>query len=245
MKLKEYITKMRIKYSLDLIGKESYWSLSALTFSGKKIINRVIAKNVKGITLDAGAGHLNYKTILSKYSAQYHSFDVQNYDGNIDITGDVQNMVDITDHSYDTVCCFHVFEHVPMPDKAVSEMYRILKSGGTLIVSVPLFAGLHEEPYDFYRYTPYGIRFLLEQSKFVIKEEYRLGGLLSFITHPFSMVMVCLFWKIPVIKWIVWILNKLFVIYPVVLLDKVLNLDSKFPASILMVARKEKQNNAV
>jgi SAM-dependent methyltransferase len=239
MKVKEYITRMRIKYSLDLIGKEAYWSLSALTFCGKKIIKQVIAKNVNGTTLDAGAGHLNYKTILSKYSSKYSSFDVQNFDGNIDITGDIQNMVGIPDCSYDTVCCFHVFEHIPMPGKAVSEIYRILKSGGTFIVSVPLFAGLHEEPYDFYRYTPYGIRFLLEQSEFVIKEEYRLGGLLSFITHPFSMVIVCLLWKIPVIKWIIWILNKLLVIYPVVFLDRILKLDSKFPASILMVARKE------
>lgn len=242
MKIKEYITKMRIKYSLDLVGKETYWSLSALTFSGKKIINQVIAKNVKGTTLDAGAGQLNHKTMLSKHSSEYRSFDIQNFDGNIDIVGDIQNMINIPDCSYDTICCFHVLEHVSMPGKAVSEIYRILKSGGTFIVSVPLFAGLHEEPYDFYRYTPYGIRFLLEQSKFVIKEECRLGGLLSFITHPFSMVIVCLFWKIPVIKWIIWSLNKLFVIYPIVFLDKVLKLNSKFPASILMVARKEESN---
>lgn len=42
------------------------------------------------------------------------------------------------DNYYDLILCNHVLEHIPEDQKAMQEMYRVLKQGGTLIAQVPL-----------------------------------------------------------------------------------------------------------
>ena len=55
-------------------------------------------------------------------------------------------------------------------------MYRILKPGGYVILTTPLFWHLHEEPRDFYRYTKYGLRYLFTEAGFEIVELRPLSG---------------------------------------------------------------------
>jgi SAM-dependent methyltransferase len=57
-----------------------------------------------------------------------------------------------------------VLEHVPDPAAALAELRRMLRPGGTLWLTVPFVGELHEEPFDFYRYTPYGLRALAERA---------------------------------------------------------------------------------
>ena len=48
--------------------------------------------------------------------------------------------IDIADEQYDVIVCSHVLEHVN--DKAaLAELYRILKTGGVLIIMVPIIDG--------------------------------------------------------------------------------------------------------
>src|SRR5581483_6584928 len=61
-----------------------------------------------------------------------------------------------------------VLEHVAEPQKVITELHRVLRPGGSLFLTVPLVGELHEEPYDFYRYTPYGLRHLFERAGFVV-----------------------------------------------------------------------------
>ncbi len=42
------------------------------------------------------------------------------------------------DNSYDFILCNHVLEHIPNDLKAMEELYRVLKPGGTAILQVPL-----------------------------------------------------------------------------------------------------------
>jgi len=65
--------------------------------------------------------------------------------------------------SYDLVFCSQTLEHVPDPQLLLSELYRVLKPGGKLWLSVPFFYAEHEIPYDYYRYTRYGIAYLFEK----------------------------------------------------------------------------------
>jgi SAM-dependent methyltransferase len=60
----------------------------------------------------------------------------------------------------DTVVCLSVLEHLSEPQTLLNEAYRIMKPGATMILQVPWQWKLHEEPYDFFRYTPYGLRHL-------------------------------------------------------------------------------------
>jgi SAM-dependent methyltransferase len=64
----------------------------------------------------------------------------------------------------DVVVCTEVLEHVPNPHQVVAELSRLLKAGGALYVSVPFSAREHQIPYDFFRYTQYGLRHLFEQA---------------------------------------------------------------------------------
>lgn len=52
------------------------------------------------------------------------------------MAGDAQ-MLPFSEHSFDVVIALDVIEHIPNDVQAVREMYRVLKSGGRLIITVP------------------------------------------------------------------------------------------------------------
>src|SRR6185437_5387730 len=58
-----------------------------------------------------------------------------------------------------------VLEHLERPGDAVAECFRLLEPGGHLMATTPLFWPVHDAR-DFYRYTPQGLRYLLETAGF-------------------------------------------------------------------------------
>lgn len=73
--------------------------------------------------------------------------------------------------SFDSLICLEVLEYVSAPDRAINEMYRVLRSGGTLVLSVPFMFKVHE---DKLRYTAPHLRELL--SKFELVDFQPVGG---------------------------------------------------------------------
>ena len=86
-----------------------------------------------------------------------------------DIVMDVTNL-EFNDNSFDLVIMMEVLEHVKEPKKALSEIYRVLSHNGKLIMSTPFILGIHDEPYDYYRFTKYGLEYLLRDFKIEIQE---------------------------------------------------------------------------
>jgi SAM-dependent methyltransferase len=78
--------------------------------------------------------------------------------------------------SYDLILCSQTLEHVPEPKIVLNELHRILKPGGKLWLTAPLFYPEHEIPYDFYRYTRYGLAHLIEGAGFTIESLEWLEG---------------------------------------------------------------------
>ena len=73
--------------------------------------------------------------------------------------------IDLPDNTAGTVFLMDTLEHVEYPHQAVSEIYRILKPGGLLVMSSVLDFFIHETPNDFWRFTPDAFRSLLKPFK--------------------------------------------------------------------------------
>jgi SAM-dependent methyltransferase len=82
--------------------------------------------------------------------------------------------IPLPDASVDAIICNEVLEHAVDPDRLIPEMFRVLRSGGKMLVTVPFIWGLHELPYDFRRYTIIGIRKAAESAGFRVAEVTKL-----------------------------------------------------------------------
>lgn len=71
------------------------------------------------------------------------------------------------DASMDAVLCLEVLEHVPDPAAVMSEVARVLKSGGRLWLSMPFMYPVHDAPHDFQRHTAYGLQRDLQRAGLV------------------------------------------------------------------------------
>ena len=117
----------------------------------------------------------------------------------LDYLGDIQQMGDTPSGSYDTVLLTHVLEHVPRPDQALRECHRILSPDGILIGSTPHLSRLHGEPHDYFRFTKYGLAYLVgDVAGFNEWGIVPAGGVLAFLGHQFATLFVCSTLSIPV-----------------------------------------------
>jgi SAM-dependent methyltransferase len=197
-----------------------------------------LVKYVHGKCIDIGCGDMPYKTVIAERVTEYHSLDRERRAPDVTFVGDVQNMSMLIDNTYDSAVCFDVLEHVPNPMQAISEIGRILKPQGILILSVPHLSRLHEEPHDFFRYTKYGLHTLLENTGFDVLEMQTQGSLFSFLGHQFSTIFVCLFWHVPILKHVIFFMNKWLCVLPCSALDDVLDKKRLFALGYTCIARK-------
>lgn len=72
------------------------------------------------------------------------------------------HQLDLPDGTIGTAICMDTMEHVEYPRQAISELYRILKPGGALILSSVMNFPIHGYPKDYWRFTPEGFRSLLK-----------------------------------------------------------------------------------
>lgn len=182
-----------------------------LTPAGRTLINSLdplIGEEIRGRVLDAGAGRLTYSPRLKAVAREVISLDRYRVKDGLDILSDLSDLP-LGDDSFDSVFCSQVLEHVAEPQQVLHELARILKPGGVLLLSVPHLAYLHNEPHDYYRYTEFGLRHLLAGAGFEIRQIRWSGGLLSFLGHMPSTLIVNLTWGIPVIFQVVSFLNRL------------------------------------
>ncbi len=70
----------------------------------------------------------------------YRASDYDNRAHRADLVLDLQD-IDLPDDSFDIVLSSHVLEHLPDTDRALDELYRVIKPGGHLILLVPVLQG--------------------------------------------------------------------------------------------------------
>jgi len=133
------------------------------------------SKFVSGRLMDIGCGNKPYKKLFGNISEHFGCDIVQSSASQADIICDVLN-IPCRNESFDSVLSTQVIEHVAEPQSLCSEAFRILKPHGYFILSGPMYWYLHEEPYDFYRFTKYGFRHMLEKAGFEVTEVLPNGG---------------------------------------------------------------------
>jgi SAM-dependent methyltransferase len=129
----------------------------------------------KGKLLDVGCGAKPYKEFFGAkehigidWPNSLHRMDVEVF-----ASGEALPFVD---NSFDTVLCTELIEHLKDPQVAVQEMARVLKPGGYLILSAPFVHELHEQPFDFFRYTALGLCSVVERAGLLPVSIYPRGG---------------------------------------------------------------------
>jgi len=141
-------------------------------FVRRGLYNGIRKKSVglKGRLLDFGCGRKPYRELFSV--AQYVGVD---YSGEghdhteepIDIYYDGETLP-FSGQSFDAVFSSEVIEHLFNVGNILDELNRVLKPKGQLLVTVPFVWDEHEIPYDFARYTSFGLIYLLSQHGFKV-----------------------------------------------------------------------------
>jgi SAM-dependent methyltransferase len=107
--------------------------------------------------LDLGCGNSHY----TKYFPNRIAFDITKKDG-VEIVGDAHHLPFRPD-VFSMVLSTEMLEHVREPQRIIDEIKRVLKPGGMLVLTTRFIFPLHDTPYDFYRFTQYGLEYLFRE----------------------------------------------------------------------------------
>jgi SAM-dependent methyltransferase len=132
---------------------------------------------LKGNLLDFGCGRKPYQTLFNVES--YIGVDVEVSGHNhakeaIDVYYDGRKLP-FEDHAFDSIFSSETFEHVFNLEEMIPELYRVLKPGGQMLITVPFVWDEHEIPFDYGRYSSFGIRYLLEKNGFQVESLDKTG----------------------------------------------------------------------
>ena len=133
--------------------------------------------------LDAGASEGQYGDLFQQ--CRYTGIDLAVGDPSWDysqlhVTGDLENLP-FADGSFDAALNVVVLEHVRNPLRALQELNRVLRPGGQLLLVTPQEWETHQVPYDYFRYTRYGVAFLLTEARFTDHEIRPVGGFFTLV----------------------------------------------------------------
>lgn len=121
-----------------------------------------------GRVLDLGCGTRPFEADILRHAQEYIGVDWGNtlHGNHADIVANLNKPLPIASGFADHIVCFEVLEHLSEPRVMLSEAFRILCKGGQLTLSVPFQWWEHEAPWDYFRYTRHGLRYLLENAGF-------------------------------------------------------------------------------
>lgn len=145
-----------------------------------QFILSIRAARTDELLLDAGAGNFRFRKLLVEKHYNYESQDFeqvfdQSSRGLHTYVCDIKS-IPVESNRYGVVVCTQVLEHLSDPLGALKELARILKPGGELFLTTNLLFPIHGAPYDFFRYTNYGLEYLCRESGFSDIEIVPRGG---------------------------------------------------------------------
>lgn len=169
---------MNLKKVVDLLKRQSFQpNLLSFFINPFFFIRKGLYKHVKknsiyihGKMLDFGCGRKPYKNLFTV--DKYIGVDVEisghsHKNSEVDIFYDGITLP-FENESFDSVFCGEVFEHVFDIEGTIKELKRVLKKGGKGLITIPFAWPEHEVPFDFARYSSFGIASIFERNGFRI-----------------------------------------------------------------------------
>ena len=150
----------------------------SITFLPNYIIRRGIYKKIKqkaveikGVCLDFGCGSKPYESLFEN-AEEYIGVDIEvsghnNSSNKIDYYYDGK-VLPFQKEKFDVIFSSEVFEHIFNIHSILPELNRVLKTKGLLLITIPFVWEEHEIPFDYGRYTRFGITHLLNEYNFKI-----------------------------------------------------------------------------
>lgn len=122
----------------------------------------------KGALYDLGCGEAPLKDFFLQYVNSYTGVDWTKtlHNSKADVVSDLNKKIELDDEVADTLISLSVMEHLCEPQVFLNESYRILKKDGSFVLQVPWQWWIHEAPYDYFRYTPYALKYMFEKAGF-------------------------------------------------------------------------------
>jgi len=140
------------------------------------LLEEFVAKNAKqlsGVLLDVGGQDGKRYRGYFKHADKYVVLDPDE-SCEPDIVASAEKMP-LEDESIDSVLCMEMLMYVEDVPTAISEIARVLKPGGMLLMSSSFLGSLCHEPYDYWRFTPFSLKNLLQPYFEDIRIESRGG----------------------------------------------------------------------
>lgn len=135
----------------------------------KNVLELITGLN--GKLLDVGCGTKPYENLckVNEYIGleiddegnRNHNYADVFYDG---------KTIPFEDNTFDSILSNQVFEHVFNPNDFLKEINRVTKIGGLFLMTVPFIWGEHEQPYDYARYSSFGLKHILSENGFEVIE---------------------------------------------------------------------------
>ncbi len=183
-----------------------------------------LAPQLQGQVLDFGCGSKPYKKYF-RHVISYTGLDIEvsghsHKNEHIDVFYDGKK-IPFDNNSFDGVFSTEVFEHVFNLEEVLQEIHRVLKVGGKLVFTCPFMWPEHETPYDFARYSSFGIKYILEKKGFKVIEQYKTGHFFEVIMQYVIFYVHCFIPKKP--QMLYYLLYQVFIL-PILLITLLISL---------------------
>jgi SAM-dependent methyltransferase len=128
--------------------------------------------------LDAGSGEGQYAHHFTRH--RYTGVDLGVGDNLWDYSK-LDAVADLTalpfpSGTFDAAIHIVTIEHLREPGRALKEIARTLKTDGVLLIAAPLEWEVHQHPHDYFRYTNFGLKHLLDGAGMTAAEIQPAGG---------------------------------------------------------------------
>lgn len=155
-----------------------------------RCLEQALRQSLRGLggdVLDLGCGTKPYRGFMVPPARRWVGLDYPTARADRvqkqDVSGTATE-IPFRSQCFDVVLCTQVMEHLAEPGVALCECARVLRPGGHLVLSAPQQVdSLHEEPYDFFRYTRYGLQHLCSKAGLQVEQTVQLGGVIRLLAE--------------------------------------------------------------